>query len=89
MRTIKPINHNRTIQLKFSHGGKRHTFNPIPGGQYNCAKDLATARAIAVQIQNDILAGYFDTSLNKYRLAPKKLVIITTSSVGRIDDGFA
>ncbi len=72
MRQITPTNHDGTIQLKFSFSGKRYSFNPIPGGQYECTRDLATARSIAVQIQNDILAGYFDTSLNKYRLNHKK-----------------
>ncbi len=72
MREIQPINNHGSIQLKFSHGGQRYNFHPIPGGQFNCTKDLATVKSIAVRIQNDILAGYFDTSLNKYRLAPKK-----------------
>jgi integrase len=71
MRNIKPINHSGSIQLKFSLGGKRYTFNPIPGGQYGDKRDIATAQAIATKIQNDILAGHFDLTLDRYRLVPK------------------
>lgn len=71
MRNIKPINHSGSIQLKFSFGGKRYTFNPIPGGQYGDKRDMATSQAIATKIQNDILAGHFDLTLDRYRLAPK------------------
>jgi integrase len=71
MRDIKPINNNGSIQLKFSFGGKRHSFNPIPGDDYNNRRDMATAKAIAVKIQNDILAGCFDTTLHRYRLELK------------------
>jgi len=72
MREIKPIDHYGSIQLKFSFSGKRYSFNPIPGGTYNNKRDLATARAIAHRIQIDILAGCFDSSLDKYRLLPKQ-----------------
>ncbi|MBD2097745.1 site-specific integrase [Trichocoleus sp. FACHB-591] len=74
MREIRPINNNGSIQLKFSFAGKRHSFNPIPGAHYTNSRDLATARAIAVKIQNDILAGNFDPTLNRYRLAPQPIV---------------
>lgn len=71
MREIKPINHNGSIQLKFSVSNKRYSFNPIPGGDFNKPRDIAQAIAIATKISNDILAGYFDTSLDRYRIAPK------------------
>lgn len=71
MRQIKPINNNGSIQLKFSFAGKRYTFNPIPGASYDKAKDIAQVNAIATKIQNDILAGYFDVTLNRYRISPK------------------
>nr|WP_290225686.1 site-specific integrase [Trichocoleus desertorum] len=71
MRPINPTNNNGSIQLKFSFSGKRYTFHPIPGGDYSSKRDLATARAIATKIQNDILAGNFDPTLDRYRLAPK------------------
>ena len=71
MRYINPFNNNGSIQLKFSYGAKRYSFNPIPSGDYYNKRDLLTAKAIAVKIQNDILAGYFDSTLDRYRLAPK------------------
>ena len=71
VREINPFNNNGSIQLKFSFGGKRYSFNPIPGGDYHNKRDLLTAKAIAVKIQNDILAGYFDPTLERYRLSPK------------------
>lgn len=71
MRQINPCNNNGSIQLKFSFGGKRYSFNPIPGGDYSNKRDLANAKAIATKIQNDILAGYFDPTLNRYRIEPK------------------
>ncbi|MDZ8185924.1 MAG: site-specific integrase [Nostoc sp. ChiSLP02] len=74
MREIKPVNNNGSIQLKFSVGGKRYSFNPIPGGQFTNNRDLKTAQAIASQIQNDILAKNFDPTLNRYRLAPKQSI---------------
>ncbi|OYD96856.1 site-specific integrase [Nostoc sp. 'Peltigera membranacea cyanobiont' 210A] len=71
MRQIEPINNNGSIQLKFSYAGKRYSFNPIPKGGYNDKRDIVTARAIATQIQNDILAKNFDPTLDRYRLTPK------------------
>ena len=71
MRDINPINNNGSIQLKFSFGGKRYSFNPIPGGDFDNKRDMATAKAIAIRIQNDILAGRFDPTLDRYRLSPK------------------
>lgn len=71
MREIKPYDHDGNIQLKFSYGGKRYSFNPVPGGHYENKRDIATAQAIATNIQNDILAGIFDPTLNRYRLTPK------------------
>lgn len=71
MRQIKPVNNHGSIQLKFSFAGKRYSFNPIPGGQYGNPRDLSTAQAIATRIQNDVLAGNFDKTLNRYRITPK------------------
>lgn len=71
MREIKPINNNGSIQLKFSVSGKRYSFNPITGAEFNKPRDIAQAKAIATKISNDILAGYFDSTLERYRIAPK------------------
>ncbi|AFY31803.1 tyrosine recombinase XerC [Calothrix sp. PCC 7507] len=71
MRAIAPTNNNGSIQLKLSWGGKRYSFNPVPGGHYTDKRDLLTAQAIATKIQNDILANNFDPTLDRYRLSPK------------------
>lgn len=71
MRQIAPVNNNGSIQLKFSFSSKRYSFSPIPGGDFNNSKDIAQAKAIATKITNDILAGYFDSTLDRYRLSPK------------------
>jgi integrase len=75
MKSLKPINNHGGIQLKFSLAGKRYSFHPIPGGRFADKRDLATAQAIATQIENALLSGHFDPTLQTYRLAPK-----TTSS---------
>ncbi|MEH2183044.1 site-specific integrase [Nostoc sp.] len=71
MRDIKPINNNGSIQLRFTVAGKRYSFNPIPGGDYENNQDYKTAQAIAARIGKDILAGHFDKTLNSYRLTLK------------------
>jgi integrase len=71
MRPINPYNNAGSIQLKFSFQGTRYSFHPIPRGTYDNPRDLATARAIGTQIQNDILAGCFDPTLARYRLSPR------------------
>lgn len=71
MRQIAPINNNGSIQLKFSVNGKRYSFNPIPGGDFANPRDIAQANAIATKISNDVLAGYFDSTLERYRLLTK------------------
>lgn len=71
MREIRPINNNGSIQLKFTVGGKRYSFNPIPGGSYGNRKDMAEATLVATKIQNDIQAGYFDETLERYRPSSK------------------
>ncbi|MEM9220757.1 MAG: site-specific integrase [Cyanobacteria bacterium P01_F01_bin.150] len=64
---IVPINNNGSIQLKFSVDGERYSFNPIRGRKYSNKRHLAIATSIATQIQNDILTGVFEHSLDKYR----------------------
>ena len=67
MREIISVNNSGSIQLKFSVNGKRYSFNPIKGGQFDNKRDLANAYATATKIQNDIIAGYFDSPLKKYK----------------------
>ncbi|AFY73472.1 site-specific recombinase XerD [Synechococcus sp. PCC 7502] len=75
MKEINPINNNGSIQLKFTVNGKRYSFNPFQGGQFDNKRDLAQAKAIATKIQNDIIADCFDNTLNKYK--PKNLNSLT------------
>lgn len=82
MRQINPINNHGSIQLKFSVGGKRYSFAPIPGGDYNNARDIATAKAIATKISNDIISGYFDPTLDRYRLSSNKKSETIDKSLG-------
>lgn len=89
MREIRPINNNGSIQLKFTVEGKRYSFNPIPGGSYGNRKDMAEATLVATKIQNDIQAGYFDTSLDRYRVgskAEKKPLLAPTDMLGLWDE---
>lgn len=67
MRDIVPVKNNDSIQLKFTVNGKRYTFNPVKGGNFSSKRDIAQARAIATKIQNDIIAGVFDPTLQRYR----------------------
>ncbi|MDX2231365.1 MAG: DUF3596 domain-containing protein [Leptolyngbyaceae cyanobacterium bins.349] len=69
MRPLKLCNNNGSIQLKFSVDGKRYSFNPVRGGSFGNPHDMAKAQAIATQIQLDILAGHFDSSLTRYKPA--------------------
>lgn len=71
MRQIAPVNNNGSIQLRFSVSGKRYSFSPIPGGDFSNSRDIAQAKAIATRISNDILVGYFDITLERYRIVPK------------------
>ena len=70
MRDIVPVNNNGSIQLKFTVDGQRYSFNPIRGGKYANKRHLGIATGIATQIQNDILASVFDSTLDKYRHLP-------------------
>jgi integrase len=80
MRDIRPINNSGSIQLKFTVSGKRYSLNPVPRGEYRNKRDLSTAKAIATRIQNDILAGCFDTTLTRYKTvtAPSSTQTIST-----------
>jgi integrase len=71
MKDITPIDDHGSIRLRFSCNGQRYNFSPVPGGHYGTKRDLKTATAKATQIQNDIIAGNFDTTLDRYRITPK------------------
>lgn len=88
MRAIVPVNNNGSIQLKFSVKGKRYSLNPVPSGDYDNKRDMAIAQSVAVKIQNDILAGVFDPTLDRYRPNPsqekKPLNSLLLKSKGKI-----
>jgi integrase len=69
MKRIQPSNNNGNIRIRFSHQGKRHNINP--GGRFHNRLDFARASMIAASIELDIAAGYFDTTLGKYRQGDK------------------
>jgi integrase len=71
VRKITPNNNNGSIRLSFSVGGHRYSFAPIPGGDYGDRRDMKTATSIATRIENDIIAGNFDPTLDRYRIVPK------------------
>jgi len=80
MKPITPINNNGAIQLKFAVIGHCYSFNPVKGGQYSDKTDLAKAQMVATQIQNDILADNFDSTLVKYKpripVSPSKEAVL-------------
>lgn len=71
MAKINPQNNNGSILIRFSHKKNRHSFTPIPGGQWESESDRKMAAAIANQIELDIKTGHFDDSLDKYRQGMK------------------
>ncbi|MBW4686919.1 MAG: site-specific integrase [Komarekiella atlantica HA4396-MV6] len=67
MQEITPRDNNGSIILRFSFGGKRYSFNPVPGGNYDDKLAIAKAEEIANRIYQDCIAGYFDSTLTKYK----------------------
>ncbi|MBX9257306.1 site-specific integrase [Desmonostoc muscorum CCALA 125] len=67
MREITPRDNNGSIILRFSHAGKRYSFNPTPGASYHDKLAIAKAEEIANRIYQDCITGYFDPTLTKYK----------------------
>jgi integrase len=67
---ILPTKNRSGIQLSFTVEGVRHRFHPLPGGKWEIKRDRQLVVAIAVKIENDMLAGIFDPTLEKYRHKP-------------------
>jgi integrase len=80
VREIIPLNNHGSIQLKFTLNGKRYSFNPLQGANYSNERDLAQAKTVATRIRNDILAGYFDPTLSKYKLNPTENTRLTQTA---------
>lgn len=64
---IKPQKNREAIRLQFTVESVRFSFSPIPGARWENKRDRNSVAAIATKIQNDILAGSFDPTLEKYR----------------------
>ncbi len=75
----------KAIRLQFTVEGARFSFSPLPGGKWENKRDRQLVAAIATKIENDILAGNFDPSLERYRhgmsIAQTPLQVNTTSKV--------
>ncbi|MCC3486521.1 MAG: site-specific integrase [Microcoleus sp. PH2017_15_JOR_U_A] len=58
--------------MRFTVEGRRFSFHPLPGGQWDSKRDRQLVAAIASRIQNDLIAGSFDPTLDRYqhKLAP-------------------
>lgn len=67
MLNILPQKHGNGIRLRFTVEGRRFSFHPLPGGLWNEKRDREIVATILTKIQNDILAGNFDPTLEKYR----------------------
>jgi integrase len=64
---IIPQKNRQGIRLQFSVGGQRFSFSPLKGGKWASKRDQKIVAAIGTKICNDILAGAFDPTLEKYR----------------------
>lgn len=58
------------IRLRFTVESVRYEFQPLSGGKWENKRDRQLVTAIATKIENDILAGGFDCTLEKYRHKP-------------------
>lgn len=67
MKDILPKPDKSTIRLRFVVEGRNFSFHPLPRGRWDDKRDRQIVASIGVKIQNDILAGNFDSSLQKYR----------------------
>lgn len=62
---ITPRNNNGGIIIRFQYQGKQYSLSP--GGRYDDKLAIANAEKVASNIKTDILAGYFDPTLDKYK----------------------
>ncbi len=64
---ISPRKDRKAIILRFTVEGVRFSFHPLPGGKWENKRDRQLVQAIATKIENDVLAGNFDPTLQRYR----------------------
>ncbi|TAH25829.1 MAG: site-specific integrase [Oscillatoriales cyanobacterium] len=67
MKDIIPKPDKGAIRLRFAIEGRNFAFYPLPKGRWEDKRDRQIVASIGVKIQNDILAGNFDPSLERYR----------------------
>lgn len=79
---IKPSKDRKAIRLQFTVEGASFSFAPLKGGKWESKRDQQLVAAIATKIENDILAGSFDSSLEKYR--HKSSAEIPLAKAGRL-----
>lgn len=64
---ISPTRNREGIQIGFTVEGVRYRFHPLPGGKWDSKRDRQLVTSVATKITNDILAGNFDPTLDRYR----------------------
>ncbi|MCC3464514.1 MAG: site-specific integrase [Microcoleus sp. PH2017_06_SFM_O_A] len=64
---INPSKDRQGIRLQFTVEGVPFSFAPLKGGKWENKRDRQLVAAIATRVENDVLAGHFDSSLEKYR----------------------
>lgn len=66
MRDISPSKDKNSIRWRFTVERRRFSFHPLPGGRWDSKGDRQIVNAIASKIQNDLIAGNFDPTLERY-----------------------
>jgi uncharacterized protein (UPF0128 family) len=88
--TVVVSNDRKTLRLRWSFQGRKYEFRP---GLQDTPDNRCFAERIAKDIEVDMKAGYFDTTLNKYRSrvnlppeppAPKKKSHLCDRSIRQI-----
>lgn len=80
---IKPSKDRQGIRLQFTVEGVPFSFAPLKGGKWENKRDQQLVAAIATRIENDVLAGHFDSSLEKYRHKSSAEIPLARSEGGR------
>ncbi|MEG4807944.1 site-specific integrase [Microcoleus sp. F8-D3] len=70
MKDIIPKQDKGGIRLRFTLQGHKFSFHPLPKGRWEDKRDRQIVASIGGKIQNDILAGVFDPTLERYRHRP-------------------
>lgn len=76
------VSHTR-LQLRFRHGGKRHTLSI---GLPDTTVNRKAAEAKARQIELDIVSGNFDSTLGKYKPPAAQSSMTTETTMAILND---